>query len=314
MRTTNILTLNVQGLRGQASRDIFFAWILCLNIDFLCVQETHANSIQEFSSWVEDYNNRAPPHKKLCCESSPGSARSSGVAILFRPLFQVKHVRRDDCGRLIVVEFSGNNFDFQVMCLYAPNSRDEGRQFFESLYQSIDPDIPIVMCGDFNATVDPHIDRYGCNPVSPWANNWASTHPQLMSTFDLCDAWRARHPNVKEFTWRRTNASQGSRIDMIWLPARYLGLVRQIEITPYLRSDHQCVYLEIDFLWKFNVSLLQREAFCTGVEELWCNWRHEKGGFLSFQTGTKPAKYDCDGLLSTFRVILHRRTATNLPG
>ena len=74
---------------------------------------------------------------------------------------------------------------------------------------------------------------------------------------------------------------------MIWLPARYLGLVRQIEISSYLRSDHQCVYLEIDFtwgvkrgpgLWKFKVSLLQREAFCTGVEELWCNWHHEKGG------------------------------------
>ena len=79
---------------------------------------------------MEDYNTRALPHKQLCCKSSPGSARSSGVAILFRPLFQVKHVRRDDCGRLIVVDFSGNNFDFQVMCLYAPNSRDEGRQFF----------------------------------------------------------------------------------------------------------------------------------------------------------------------------------------
>ena len=229
MRNTNILTLNVQGLRGQASRDILFAWVLCLNIDILCVQETHANSVQ----------------LQLCCKSSPGSARSSGVAILFRPLFKVKHVRRDDCGRLIVAEFSGNNFDFQVMCLYAPNSKDEGSQFFES----IDPDIPIVMCGDFNGTVDPHIDHFGCNPVSSWANNWASTHRQLMSTFELCDAWHAGHPNAKEFTWRRTNASQGLRIDMIWLPARYLGLVRQIEITPYLRSDHQCVYLEIDFPW-----------------------------------------------------------------
>ena len=144
------------------------------------------------------------------------------------------------------------------------------------------------MCGDFNTTVDTHIDRFGCNPASPWANNRASTHRQLMSTFELCDAWRAHHHNVKKFTWRRTNGSQGSRIDMIWLPARYLGLVRQIEFSPYLRSDHQCVYLEIDFpwgvergpgLWKFNVSLLQREAFCTGVEELWCKWRCEKGGF-----------------------------------
>ena len=91
------------------------------------------------------------------------------------------------------------------------------------------------MCGDFNATVDPYIDRFGCNPESPWANNWAPAHRKLMSTFALCDTWRACHPGVKEFTWRRTNGSQGSRIDMIWLPERYLGLVRKIESSPFLR-------------------------------------------------------------------------------
>ena len=181
-----------------------------------------------------------------------------------------------------------------------------------------------MMCGDFNATVDPHVDRFGCNPVSPWPNNWASTHRQLMSTFDLCDAWCARHPNVKEFTWRRTKTSQGSRIDMIWLPARYLGLVRQIEISPHLRSDHQCVYLEIDFPWgvergpgpwKFNVSLLQHvRPFAPESKNSGAISAARRGFFLSFLIGTKPAKYDCDGLLSTFRIILCRRTATNFPG
>ena len=249
MSSHKFITINAQGLRGAESRLFFFQWLSCVDAHCVCVQETHATSAQEFSSWVEDYNARAAQHQKWCCASSPGSARSCGVAILYRPVFQVLNVRRDDSGRLVVVEFSGNNFDFQVMCLYAPNARDEGRQFFESLYRSIDPDIPIVMCGDFNATVDPYIDRFGCNPESPWANNWASAHRELMSTFELCDAWRACHPGVKEFTWRRTNGSQGSRIDMIWLPERYLGLVRTIAISPFLRSDHQCVYLEITFPW-----------------------------------------------------------------
>ena len=148
--------------------------------------------------------------------------------------------------------------------LYASNARNEGRQFFESLYRSIDPDIPIVMCGDFNATVDPYIDHFGCNPESPWANNWASAHRELMSTLALCDTWRACHPRAKEFTRRRTNGSQGSRIDMIWLPVRYLGLVRKIEISPFLRSDHQCVYLK---------------AFCTEVNDFWCNRRLERRRF-----------------------------------
>ena len=129
-RGTQILTINVQGLRGSESRLLLFEWLSCVGADIVCTQETHATSIQEFSSWVEDYNARAPLHKRLCCESSPGSARSRGVAILYRPAFQVLNVGSDDSGRLVVVEFSGNNFDFQVMCLYAPNARDEGRQFF----------------------------------------------------------------------------------------------------------------------------------------------------------------------------------------
>ena len=156
--------------------------LLCGGANLVCLQEMHATSAQEFSCWVEDYNARAAQHQKWCCESSPGSARSCGVAILYWPAFQVLNVRWDDSERLVVVEFSGNNFDFQVMCLYAPNAKDEGRQFFESLYRSIDPDIPIVMCEDFNATVDPYIGRYGCNPESPWANNWDSAHRKLMST------------------------------------------------------------------------------------------------------------------------------------
>ena len=156
---------------------------------------------------------------------------------------------------------------------------------FLILYQSIDPDIPIVMCGDFNATVDPHINRFGCNPESPWANNWASARCELMSTFTLCDAWRASHPDIKEYTWKRTNGSQGS---LIWLPQCYLGLVRKIEILPFLRSNHQCVYLKDNFpwgvergpgLWKFNISLLQNKAFCTGVHDIWCSWHLACGRF-----------------------------------
>lgn len=155
------------------------------------------------------------------------------------------------------------------MCLYAPNGKAEGRQFFESLYPSINLVTPLLMCGDFNATVDPRLDRFGCNPDSPWANNWAFAHRELMSTFELYDAWRASHPGVREFTWRRANGSQRSRINMIWLPSRWMGLVLAVDIAPFLRSDHSCVYLELDLpiavergpgLWKFNVSLLQNAA------------------------------------------------------
>ena len=135
-----------------------------------------------------------------------------------------------------------------------------------------------------------------------------------MSTFALCDAWHACHPGVKEFTWS-TNGSQGSRIDMIWLHECYLGLVRKIEISPFLRSDHQCVYLEITFpwgvergpgRWKFNVSLLQNEAFCTGVNDFWNNWHLERRRFFLLSNWYEAGKVRLHRFIIDFSRNLER--------
>ena len=67
-----------------------------------------------------------------------------------------------------------------------------------------------------------------------------------------------------------------------------MGLVHSVEISPFLQSDHQCVFLAINLpsgvergpgLWKFNVSILQNVFFCAEVEEFWCNWRSECSRF-----------------------------------
>ena len=86
-----------------------------------------------------------------------------------------------------------------------------------------------------------------------------------MSATDSVDIWRYRNPSSEAYTWHRPNGQQGSRLDMIWLPERYVGLVNSCEILPYLRSDHRYVYLAINLpfntsyqrsYWKLNVSLL----------------------------------------------------------
>ena len=67
----------------------------------------------------------------------------------------------------------------------------------------------------------------------------------LMETYSLSDGWRAQHPTSQEFTWRQPNRHQESRIDMIWMPTRYLGLVSSVGIYPFFRSDHSYVDLHI---------------------------------------------------------------------
>ena len=264
------------------------SWLNCVSVDFVCLQETHSVSESELVDWFSPTNLDINNSKRFQCISSPGTARSSGVAILFLPQYTLEHCRRDTAGRLLSAEFSYGDFNFQIVCLYGPNNARDGQVFFESLYQAIDPSSPVFICGDFNTVPDPYLDRFGCNPTSPWAYNWLPVLDDLVDTFDLSDAWRKQHPDIKDFTWRRPCHSQGSRIDMVWVPTRYLGLVSSVEIFPFFRSDHSYVYLIIDLpfhvnrgkgLWKLNASLLKNASFCTEITRFWVEWRSEQDRF-----------------------------------
>ena len=302
----SILTLNVQGLRALTHRQTLMSWLNCVTPDLVCMQETHATSEKEAEHWFSKNNLNINNKYDYQCISSPGQPRSAGVALLYKPSYQVVKKWRDEASRLIIAEFRRDNLNFQVVCLYGPNKKDEGAVFFESLYQAIDPDLPVFLCGDFNTVVNPRLDRFGCNPESYWAYNWSSTLSDLMAAFELCDAWRTKHPGDAEFTWRRPNGAQGSRIDMIWLPERYFGFVSSVGIFPFFRSDHSYVYLEIDLpsavergkgLWKFNTSHLSDEAFCAEIARFWADWRCEMDTFHSLSSWWDAGKVRLKGLI-----------------
>ena len=284
----SVLTLNVQGLRALASRQTLMAWINCFRPDIICLQETHSKSETEFSQWFSSSNTRIRNIHNYQCVSSPGRARSCGVAILYQPNLELLHVARDTAGRLVVADFCINGYSFQTACIYAPNTKAPGCLFFESIYPILSSDLPVFLCGDFNTVVDAHKDRFGCNPTSPWAYNWSPTLTDLTSSFDLSDSWRSKHPDSSDFTWRRGDGSQGSRIDMVWIPRGLLDCVKSVEILPFFRSDHSYVFLEFNppagiergkGIWKFNTSHLEDEAFCHKIEEFWAAWQRERSRF-----------------------------------
>ena len=76
------ITLNVQGLRNLRNRQTLFSLLGCAKPDIITLQETHSTSEKEFKEWVNqdtrDNNNK----QNYIVASSPGTARSSGVAIL----------------------------------------------------------------------------------------------------------------------------------------------------------------------------------------------------------------------------------------
>lgn len=289
----SVLTLNVQGLRSSNHRASLFSWLSCVKADIVCLQETHSVSSDEFSSWVNAESVSGNNLFHYSSLSSPGSTRSSGVAILFSPSFKVENFSADNTGRLLVVTFSSlevNSSHFQVATIYGPNRKQAGHDFFASLPSHCDPSFPLILCGDFNTVPDATLDRTGCNPSSPWAYGWPSSLKGFLSDFSLQDVWRDHHPGVREFTWHRPDGSQASRLDMFWLSSLLLHQVVDVAIYPFFRSDHSYVLLRLNLpslphrgpgVWKFNTHFLRDEDFNSTVCTFWESWKLQKSSFPS---------------------------------
>ena len=287
-----ILTLNCQGLRDQAKRNALFSWLNCVKADVVCLQETHSISRDEFVTWVSletEADNNLQHYSVL---SSPGSVRSRGVAVLYKPSLSVDSEAFDDIGRLQVIKFSvcATDSSFQLVNLYGPNRKPDGEVFFESIGSKVDASLPTIACGDFNTVVDPVIDRFGCNPTSPWAYNWPRSLHDFTHELDLHDIWRLRHPNNRSYTWHRANGSQASRLDMFWVSSSLLSHVIDVSIYPFFRSDHSYVFLQLTLpslprrgpgVWKLNASLLKDDAYKQKIQAFWQAWQLEKVTFPS---------------------------------
>ena len=105
---------------------------------------------------------------------------------------------------------------------------------------------------------------------SLWACNWPSSLSSFVDSHDLVDIWRQHHTEERSYTWRRTDGSQASRLDMFWLSSSFVESVAQVDIFPFFHSDHSYIYLKLTFpslpdrgpgVWKLNTSILQDEAF-----------------------------------------------------
>lgn len=132
--------------------------------------------------------------------SSPGSHCSSGVAILYKPSVKFVHLDIYDAGHLVIAHFSVSSSEsscFQVACVYGPNGRQPGVEFFSFVLSQLDPSLPTILGGDFNTVVNPNLDRFGCNVESYWAYNWRQSLSLLTSESNLVDSWCKSNPTTR---------------------------------------------------------------------------------------------------------------------
>ena len=101
----------------------------------------------------------------------------------------------------------------------------------------------------------------------------------LIQSNDLIDIWRYKNKTDIQFTWRRKNPDQASRIDMFLINKDFLMNIKSCDIRPILIkfTDHQAVSLKIETVtmkskgpgyWKINNSILQEEKYVKNINKI----------------------------------------------
>ena len=277
-------TLNVNGLREANKRSALLHWLSHLSLDFACLQECHVISSAECDCWFSSHG--------FLSVVSPGSVHSCGSVILYRPIYSLVKSWSDDGGRFVMAEFSRHDLVFRVVSLYAPNRNPDRDDFFSFVSSKIDPSVPTLLCGDFNAVFDRALDRRGGN-VLDLSRESCGTLLSLFRDCAVLDIWRSLHPSTVAFSWLRPDGSSSSRIDLIGCPYPWVHLVRFCDLMPCPFSDHSAVVLSVPIpepiprgpgRWKLNVSILSDESFGVSVRSFWERWRARKSSFINVQT------------------------------
>ena len=157
----------------------------------------------------------------------------------------------------------------RVVSLYAPNGREVGSPFYAGklawfarlrrwLDETQDPRTPLVIGGDLNVAPadldvwDPAAAHGGTHVSEP-----ERTAFRALLDWGLEDAWRARNPGLRRFTWWDYRAGnfqrdEGMRIDHLLATAPVAERVVAVEVDREARkgkpvpSDHAPVVLDLD--------------------------------------------------------------------
>ena len=232
-----------------------------LSLDVAAVQETHCICDADCRVLESDFN----------VFSAYGSRTSVGVSFLVgRSLnADVDVVFAGDGVRLVVADVAVKSFKFCLVAVYAPNIVAERVSFFCQLAPFLDDTKRLVLMGDWNAILDPKIDkvRWGASRLGRCESSLVG----LMTHHDLVDRFHLAHPGREMWTW--LDSSPSAKVDS------YLDrmLVRRADIdfvscpTFHLIAwtDHKLVRVglwlanrpSLASYWNFNTFLLEIRDF-----------------------------------------------------
>ena len=201
---------------------------------------------------------------------SPGSNKSCGCGVLYRPSLSLSNSWCDSEGHFFQCLFSFSRFSCGL-CL-CTEAQLCNKYFYLDNLPVLALLIHIVLVGDCNTIFNRSLDRAG-SPLD------STSHESIMALSRLFDAncciniWRYLQPSSSSscFSWVRPDGIFSSRIDIIGCPFPWVSSLLSCNIVACPFSD-QCSVLFLfridvtDFvppglgLWKLNTSVLEEEV------------------------------------------------------
>lgn len=252
-----IVSYNVNGIRAAMKKG-FIDWLVTVNADIVCIQETKAQGDQIPLMDFELVGYKTYYYSAV-------KKGYSGVAMLVKQEpdnieYGMKIQKYDDEGRMIRADYG----DISVICVYHPSgSSGDERQTFKMLWLNDFQDYinqlkkirpKLIIAGDYNICHKP-IDIH--DPIrNATSSGFLPEEREWIDQFQksgFVDSFRHFNKDPYHYTWwsYRANAranNKGWRIDYMMVSENIKNLLKRALILPEAKhSDHCPITLEIDF-------------------------------------------------------------------
>ena len=153
----------------------------------------------------------------------------------------------DKGGRYIISYMEVPGEPYVILNCCAPNEEKGQVKLFKDISGHLNSlDIPLgcnfICARDWNRIFDTKMDSLGGK--SKLKRKSIYQLKTLMSSYSLIDIWRIRNPILRQFTWRRKNPRQMSRIDFL-VSGDIQSEAKSCEFLFPLSSDHSPVKLKV---------------------------------------------------------------------
>ena len=222
-------------------------------MEVAAVQETHFTC--KADCWVLEND--------FVVYSAFSSHLSAEVSLLIDAIVNI--VFAGDEGQLLVTDVAVKTFEFRIAAVYVPCSATERHPFFQRLGSFLDALKRTVLVGDWNAILDPKIDR--ASRGASGSGMCESSLVNFLAEFDLIDRYRLDPPGMEMWTWLGSLPSGQiqSHLERVLVRRADSDLVACPTFHWLGRTDHKLVRVSLRLAnrpslasyWKFNTSLLE---------------------------------------------------------